>query len=53
MSPNVRQMFIFIKNQLMNEDHPLNKIAANFVLHYVDYWSREILHNAEKFSATR
>jgi hypothetical protein len=43
------QMFIFIKNQLMSEDHPLNKIAANFVKHYVEYYSKEILYNADKF----
>ena len=46
-------MFIFIKNQLMNKDHPLNKIAANFVFHYVEYYSKEILNNAEQFNVTK
>lgn len=46
-------MFVFIKSQLFNEEHPLNKIASNFVYNYVDYWGNQILTNAEKFNVTK
>ena len=49
MKPSVMQLFVFIKEQLTNPDHPLNKISKCFVENYVDYYSREILMNAEKF----
>jgi len=49
MKPRVVQLFVFIKNQLMNSDHPINKIAKCFVDNYVDYYSKQILMNAEKF----
>lgn len=36
----------------MDCEHPLNKIAASFVYHYVDHYSQEILANCEKFLRT-
>lgn len=53
MKPNIRQLFIFIKTHIMNEEHPVNKIAAVFVQNYVDFYSNEILNNSEKFQQTK
>ena len=49
MKPSVTHMFLFIKNQLTDLDHPLNKIAKCFVDNYVDFYSKEILMNGEKY----
>lgn len=47
MKPNIKQLFIFIKTHIMNDEHPINRIAGVFVQNYVDFYSREILNNAE------
>jgi hypothetical protein len=49
MSRSANKLFNFIKEQLMDTEHPINKIAANFVYHYVDNYSRELLMNHEQF----
>lgn len=52
MSPASNTLFVFIRDHLMDCEHPLNKIAASFVYHYVDHYSREILANCDKFLCT-
>ena len=49
MKPSVLKLYMFIKKQMNEPDHPLNQIAKKFVEYYVDYYSRQILMNAEKF----
>ena len=49
MKPSVLKLYLFIKKQMNEPDHPLNQIAKKFVEYYVDYYSRQILMNGEKF----
>ena len=53
MKPSVMQLFVFIREQLMNPEHPLNKVSKCFVENYVEHYGREILMNVEKYHATQ
>ena len=53
MKPSVLKLYMFIKKQMMEPDHPLNQIARKFVEYYVDFYSRQILMNSEKFHQKR
>ena len=49
MKPKVFKLFMFIKNQLQNKKHPLNIIAKKFCDYYVEFYSRELLMDNEKY----
>jgi hypothetical protein len=53
MSPKVLKMFVFIKKQLMNPDHPLNVIAKRFAQSYVAYYVKEISLDVNQFNVKR
>ena len=53
MSPKILRMFMFIKKQLMNPDHPLNVIAARFADSYVSYYVNQINLDVNQFHKTK
>ena len=42
MSYKVKRLFVFIKNQLTQTDHPLNVISKQFSRNYVEFYINQI-----------
>jgi hypothetical protein len=49
MNNEVRSLFAFIRSQLMDPEHPLNKSARCFASNFVDFYSNEILANTDRY----
>lgn len=53
MCPHVQKLFIIVKKQLMDPEHPLNMVATEFVESYVDFYNEKIHQNIEQFYKTQ
>ena len=53
MSPQALKLFVIVRQQLVNPEHPLNMVATEFVESYVDYYNRKIHQNIDEFYKTQ